>query len=277
MINKQRLLIVATFSWLLILYSYADVAYPGLLSVSQQDGTTLQIQLHGDEFFNWMTTSDGFVIDTDSLHAYRYVVPQEDNWRFTNILAHNPHERSANELQFLQDFGNLVIEKLSRERKDTMQVQCERQKVVNCIPTLSSPHTGTCRVLSVLVEFPDKRFTKTRAEFNALMNQVGYHTHGSAGSVRDFYRECSNGKLDVISTVVGPIMAPKNSSNYGNSRDDLSTNPKKLILDILPQIDELIDFSQFDGNNDGFVDCIHIVFAGCGQSNNSYTCRKMIE
>lgn len=73
---KQKLLLIPAISWLLFLLSYADIAYPGLLSVSQQDGTTLQIQLHGDEFYHWMTTSDGYIIDTDSVHAYRYIVPQ---------------------------------------------------------------------------------------------------------------------------------------------------------------------------------------------------------
>ena len=228
----------------------------------------MQIQLHGDEFYHWMTTSDGYIIDTDSVHAYRYIVPQEGNWKFSDIIAHNPDERNANERQFLQQCGNSAIEKLTQERMNTIQVQRERQKVVECVPTETPPNTGTCRVLSVLVEFPDMRFTKTKTEFNALMNQVGYKINGSAGSVRDFYRECSNGKLDVVSTVIGPIMTPKASNNYRNSFEDLSTNPQKLIADILPKIDDLIDFSQFDGNNDGFVDCIHIVFAGCGQSNN---------
>lgn len=62
---------------------YAVPACPNLFSVIQQDSTLLQVQLHGDEFSNWMTTSDGYVIGVDSQHAYRYLVPQGDNLVFS--------------------------------------------------------------------------------------------------------------------------------------------------------------------------------------------------
>ena len=41
---------------------YAVVAYPGEMDASQPDGSSLAIKVHGDEFFNWVTTADGYTV-----------------------------------------------------------------------------------------------------------------------------------------------------------------------------------------------------------------------
>ena len=47
---------------LLYLAGQAIPADPRPVQVTQPDGTTLTITLHGDEFFHFTTTSDGYTI-----------------------------------------------------------------------------------------------------------------------------------------------------------------------------------------------------------------------
>ena len=52
----------------------------------------------------------------------------------------------------------------------------------------ASAHTGSPRIPVFLIGFKDKSFTKTAAEFDALLNKEGYAVGGAVGSVLDYYR-----------------------------------------------------------------------------------------
>lgn len=65
MTNRVTFISLALF--LLALFSpyspaYAVRAFPGAVTVTQADGTTLTIRIHGDENFHYTTTSDGYLI-----------------------------------------------------------------------------------------------------------------------------------------------------------------------------------------------------------------------
>ena len=64
------------------------------------------------------------------------------------------------------------------------------------------------------MEFKDYPFTKTRAEFENLMNQRNGVVGPNKGSVWQYYQENSYGKLEVVSTVVGPFQAISNRQYY---------------------------------------------------------------
>ena len=59
--NMKRLLF-AIFCLLTALNMKADKAYPFPVEVVQQDGTTLTIVQHGDEYFHYVTTVDGVLL-----------------------------------------------------------------------------------------------------------------------------------------------------------------------------------------------------------------------
>ena len=73
---------------------------------------------------------------------------------------------------------------------------------------------GTVRGLTVLVQFPDQLSSVTTGEVDALLNQPGYALDGNRGSVRDFWRTMSNGKLDCSNDVVGPVTLSRPMSSY---------------------------------------------------------------
>ena len=65
--------ILATLALLLsALYTLsASPAYPGKIRVQQPDGTYILIQIHGDEWFNYITDEKGQVIAQDADGFYR--------------------------------------------------------------------------------------------------------------------------------------------------------------------------------------------------------------
>ena len=82
--------------------------------------------------------------------------------------------------------------------------------------------------------------------------------------------QASYNQLDVRTTVIGPYTVSHNRAYYGaNSTSGDDIRPRELAREVMSNIVNLIDVSQFDNNNDGWVECIHIVYAGKGENENS--------
>ena len=64
---------ILLLSVLLISFNLLAVpARPGSKIVTQADGSTLKVCLNGDEWYNWMTTEDGYRIVPNSEGIYEY-------------------------------------------------------------------------------------------------------------------------------------------------------------------------------------------------------------
>ena len=72
-------------------------AKPGLNTVSMSDGTTLQVQVLGDEWSHSLATADGLTIAFGDDGLFYYVV----SGNITNVRAHDVANRSASELSFV--------------------------------------------------------------------------------------------------------------------------------------------------------------------------------
>ncbi len=106
--------------------------------------------------------------------------------------------------------------------------------------------------------------------FNNLVNQEGYSHNGATGSVKDYYRDNSNGLFTPQFDVYGPITLPKSEAYYGAPAEGRIDNaPWEMVIDACNLIDDEIDFSQYDNNNDGYVDNIFVFYAGYGQNEGA--------
>ena len=77
--------------------TFAIPARPGLFTVTQSDGTTLQIQNFGDEFFHRTVTVDMLTIAKGDDGDMYYVTPKG----LTDMRAHDPGTRNQAETQFV--------------------------------------------------------------------------------------------------------------------------------------------------------------------------------
>ena len=127
-----------------------------------------------------------------------------------------------------------------------------------------SPVQGERKALVILVDFDDNQRTYQTGDFDSLI----YGTDQS--SMRDYYSEVSYGKFTVSaqSDIAGWFRAPENYSFYvGDSfgfYNDYPNNVQRLVEHACSLADPAVDFSQYDGDGDGYVDAVFIVHAGPG-------------
>jgi M6 family metalloprotease-like protein len=125
------------------------------------------------------------------------------------------------------------------------------------------PHpAGTVWGLTLLVDFSDTPPAFTKDEVDAWLNQTGYNRFNCNGSVRDYYHDVSNGKVDFRNEIHGFYRA-KNPKSYYESGTGYQ-HADELVNEVLAYFDAEVDFSKFDNDKDGKVESISIVYAGQG-------------
>ena len=67
--------------------------------ITQPDGTKLTVILHGDEFFNYLTTEDGYTIVKNEAGYYTYARLDGSNLVASNFIARN--DRTAADRAYL--------------------------------------------------------------------------------------------------------------------------------------------------------------------------------
>lgn len=138
-------------------------------------------------------------------------------------------------------------------------------------------HNGTPHILTILVNYKDSAISvqNPKAAFNQFFNHegaledFGNGNYRNYGSVRKYFSDVSNGIFKPIFDVYGPVTLPQNMTYYGGSNENntFDENPAQLVRDALALVEDSInDVSVFDGNHDGNIDCVYIIYAGPGQN-----------
>jgi len=232
---------------------FAVPAVPWGVEKVQPDGTKISVYLRGDENVNWMESADGYTLMYD---AQKYVVyAQTDgqgNLTPSNIRFGSSTKPNAN-----------ITKGLCYSKAQTNTLMQIEKMTENT--TIQRATTGNVKALCVLAAFSDRAFVKTNAEFDALMNQVGYTAGGAKGSVKDYYSENSYGLMNLQVTIVGPITVSQPASYYSTASDPSKLGWYFFANEVVDLADPLVDFSQFASG--GQVETFHIIFAGYGDES----------
>lgn len=148
---------------------------------------------------------------------------------------------------------------------------------------------GSPKIPVVLVQFADLKFVSACSDdidnpdsvryyfdkhFNGTPYDTLYRGTGNWGSVRDYYRDQSNGMFTPDFVMMGPITLDDDYAYYGadhsGERDyNIGAYYRELTIKAQEWASEHgISWSQFDNNGDGSVDVLYDVFAGCGQNGD---------
>lgn len=228
---KKRLIIFCAIVLGLSQLSYAVPARRGKFVVTQPDGTTVTLQMHGDEFYHWITRDDGTVVSPDKDGFYR-PSPMPDPSK--------------------QHFGGRKNADL-----DAAAIRSERQNGNQLMLAPGVPRTFHFPV--ILAEFSDVKFTSSQdpnTAFYNLLNQEGYSANGGTGSVRDYYFENSMGTFLADFDVYGPFSYEGTCA--ANSNEEDAAKILKSLIESHPEI----DWSIYDNDNDGRVDMVFLYYAG---------------
>ncbi|MCE1197472.1 MAG: M6 family metalloprotease domain-containing protein [Marinilabiliales bacterium] len=255
--------------WILLLFPRilsAVSAYPGAVSILQPDGTRITFYLMGDEKVKWARTTDGYSILRNARGIFEYAkMDSAMDLVPSGIQARNPDERSAPEHLFLNGIAKgLTYSKSQINLRKRVSLDIPRRTYK------SASVTGNWKFLCILIGFTDKAFTKTKADFENLLNQTGYSADNATGSVYDFYRENSYGQVSTSFTVAGPYTALHDMAYYGaNDANGEDIRPEALVAEAVNQADAEVNFADFDNDKDGKVDGIYVIHAGYGEDSGA--------
>ncbi len=243
--------------WFMIPMTLAVGAYPYPQDVKQPDGSTLTIRLHGDEWYNWITTTDGYRILKSSRGYYEYgALLKSGELVASGVRASNIANRKPAELRFLAGTPkNLGIstDQMLKRRQEKSTTGLKSANMYTFFPS-----RGEANLLVILANFSDTQPLYGQQAFRRFMNEPGYD---GRGSFRDYYLEVSGGLLTVNSTVTQWVQVPWAHDYYGPN-DKWNEFAFEAIQAAAAAG---VDFSLFDNDGDGIVEGVAIIHQGAGQ------------
>ena len=269
----KKILLSITFALMGIVSGFAAKAYSGIVTVTQSDGTELNVRIYGDEHFNWLTTEDGVLLVKEGNNYYIAETTTSGTLKATSFIAHNANKRLPAEIkaikkQDLSRFRSYAIKKASPAK--AMGTGNSGVKYF--------PHSGSPKALVILVEFSDTPFQSGEKAKNVFEHFLkgkdennlpdGYEAYTGSyknnnlrnkGSVSDYFYDMSKGTYTPQFDVVGPYKLNQPSLYYGKGEND---NTYALVSDACKAADKDVDFSQYDADGDGMVDLVYIIYAG---------------
>ncbi len=265
--NVIKYIFLLIFSLVIQPAVFAVPATPYPVKVIQPDGSELTIKLHGDEYFRYKTTLDGYLLVPETNGTYSYAKPNTDgSLTSTGIRARNAENRNKNDIKKLREIPND-----STYRK--IAVQNRQYKVASTKESSplqkAFPLTGQPKSLVILVNFSDLSFVtpSPKEAFINLLNKEGYSDNGGTGSAKDYFRDASNKAFIPQFDVVGPFTLPNPMVYYGRNVSDQDVNSRQMIIDACTLADlDGVDFAQYDTDKDGFVDNIFVYYAGYNEA-----------
>ncbi len=242
-------------------------AHPSTVKVQQPDGSYVTLQLHGDEWLSYTTTADGYTVVKDQQGYYVYARQLEGQLVATAQVAHDADARQDAERMFLAAVSKHLTPTMPAQvAAKKKNVQRRQQQTLANRHRAGSNFFSSFRGLIVLVQFNDKFFSRYDY-YDIIYNMVnqqgysGYDNYAFTGSVRDYFTDNSNGQFQPQFDIIGPV-----TINFTQYAANGYRNQEALINAAVDAADDYVDFSQYDGDGDGYVDMIHFIFAGNGSN-----------
>jgi len=286
------------FNFVFCDFLFSVPANPEPIELVQPDGTKITVKLCGDEFYNWFEDFDGYTVIKDTQTGYWKYAEKNSSGELVpskNIVGENKTLK-PNVKKSLKDENALQEMFLKREQHDAVLRKSaplsDKTKNKNGVQAQSvSSVSGTKTNLVLLVQFSDLKFRdnppfenandeEIRAGFYDLFNKEGYTKDGAVGSVKDYFKEISYGKIE-YNSVISPIItlnfddSSKNSYRYysytSRTHSEISyERTRDMVKQALKQLDESgYDFSQLwptGSSPEGFT----VIHAGGGAESGNY-------
>ncbi len=125
-------------------------------------------------------------------------------------------------------------------------------------PTVGD-YTGLC----LLIDFPDAPAVVARDEVDAFCNQPGYGGFGNQGSVTDYFRDVSAGRLTYRTVVLPYYTARHDSSHYADTGVPFPQRARELINEALAFHRQAgTDFGALTADPQQAVYAMNVLYAG---------------
>lgn len=251
---------------------YAVPAKKGVIKVPTADGDTIEILLYGDENHSFVTTTDGYLIKMGNDGNYYYAKVKNSVVEPTSLKVTNVWQRTADVTLQLEKIGKCDLQQMTSIAKSKQKAKLKsfpskaKKAGVKTSSNKVQAETGS-KGLVILVSYSDLDFTNSKEDISDLLNKKGYNYNGATGSAKDYFESVSSGKYSPQFDVYGPYKLDNKREYYGgNNYSGDDQNPAQMVVDACAKLaaDKTanIDFSDYDTDNDGYVDNIFIYYAG---------------
>lgn len=273
---QRKIVTLATLG--LALSAAAVPAKHGVRTVTQPDGTTIEVRVVGDEYLHYMVTNDGNIVSRDADGRYCYAKVAVDGRILSTGVAVTPKDAPDLNVTNLRDINT---SELRAQRIEARRAFAGPQRLKSNARSGSDPSSGIgrftdfpangeVRALVLLVQYKDVKFTLSdpKAYFNDMLNKDGFNQYGGTGCAAEYFRESSNGKFRPIFDVFGPVTLGQNRSYYGgNDYYGNDVQPYLMVTHALAALKDEVDLSKYDADNDGYVDNVYVFYAGQGEAS----------
>ena len=245
-------------------------------TITLSDGRQVKVELRGDERAHWWE---------DSLHQ-RYVLcgmrnvecgmrndteTREETRGMWNVECGVRNDTEIWEMVEDSDWSKRYSTR--RYSHSTFHIPHSTKFVPpsSKITSNTLPSTSNKRGLIILVEFQNKQFREEndRVMFDRIANEKGFSERGFKGCVSDYFRDQSNGMLDLTFDVIGPVTINNDFEYYGKNvgPDNYDAHPDEMIMEACLLVDDEVNFAEYDWNGDGYVEQVVVIYAGQGEAN----------
>lgn len=286
--------IITSLSLAAALTASAVPAKRGFIPYTQPDGTVINVELRGDEFFHYFVTEDSVpLMRMGDGGLYFAKADASDRVVNTGILARPAAERTAAEAAVVAAIERptllrAMVNDVNLNGFRTPARAAERNGKARSranAAAMGLPQSGmgkyadefiaegSPKALVVLVEYSDVSFKTSDAHgyFDGLLNTTGFSEHGATGSAAEYFELNSAGNFKPQFDVFGPVKLPHKRAYYGSDYDDTGRyhgqeNAHYMVRDAVAALDATVNFAQYDTDGNGYVDNIFIIYAGVGEA-----------
>lgn len=291
-IFRIGLLVMASFCGMQL---FGKPARQGIMTVTTADGGELRVRLAGDEYFHQYFTEDGYPLIEKDGHFYYCDFDADGQVVDSYIRAGEVSARDNAARSFLADVDRTTLEPRIQKRALSAALRAAHgsgtvvkspaldadgndgppfDRGYGLFPDLRFPAYGNQKAIVILVEFQDEKFhsdgyaVDAKDYFMRMLNEDGFSDLGATGSAAQFFRENSGDTFRPEFDVFGPVSLANNMAYYGGN--DWTGGDKRaadMIKEACEQLDDMVDFRDYDRNNDGVIDNVFVFFAGRGEAS----------
>lgn len=250
----------------LLLLTCSLIAAPVLNSeftFRQPDGTVVPVLVSGDEFYQEVSSLDNYPLIRDTNGWICYAKLSEDGSQFIPTERYTGKSNwSRVSSQHIRLADSAIAQEIEKNRKllgfDTNESRSET-------PSHYRQPIGTVKGLTLIIDFPDKKSSKSLHQIDEFLNGMNYSDNGTNGSVRTWFKDVSEGILDYTNIVYGTYTAKYSFSYYDDPNFTYGSRARELVKEALAAAhDAGFDFSQltlFEG-----TPLLNVLYAGSAES-----------
>ena len=262
---------------LMFITASAVPADPTPQQVSQPDGSKLTVVLHGDEFFNYLTTIDGYTVVKNEAGYYTYAQLDGNRLVASGCVARDEKSRSAADRTVLAKLPKRLTSNAMVENGTKMLKH--RNGLLRGVGAGGHMDYSKFRGLIILINYTDRKFEdyvpsnyEVNDFYDQMVNTHDYNGYTLAsgykvdmmGSVRAYYYDNSFQQFDPSFDILGPV-----DVDFACTDAHQMSNCTPIFYSALEALDGEVDFSQYDTDGDGTVDMVCFLVAGYGSDYSS--------